>query len=315
MINNSIISTKVTYLAQKLLSSILLFVLLFTSIKALPVKEDKDIGERLERVESNLKRLIELLAKKSDSNFDEKTRNELLFMASELKKIREKTVRQEIEEHQAETDIVAEVVSGSETMLSREEEAQQSTSMSGYMEMHINHDNLNPTTADFHRFVLNFGHMFGDRIRFWSELELEHAFVEGGAASGELELEQAFLDFLIDPSFNFRAGVLLTPIGIINERHEPTSFHGVERPFVDEVIIPTTWFGTGGGFVGDLGRGFSYKTYVMSSTDSSFFSMDEGFRDGRQKAFLENVRNLAWVGRLEYSPFSGVNLGRSSPDF
>jgi hypothetical protein len=60
----------------------------------------------------------------------------------------------------------------------------------GYMETHLNHDGINPSTFDFHRFVLLFGHGFGNRIRFWSELEFEHAFVEGREESGEIALEQ-----------------------------------------------------------------------------------------------------------------------------
>ena len=131
--------------------------------------------------------------------------------------------------------------------------------VSGYMDFHVNNDGLNPTQFDFHRFVLMFWHVFSDRIRFWSEIELEHALVEGGEPTGELELEQAYLDFLINPRFNFRAGMLLTPMGIINERHEPPSFHGVERPFTDTVIIPTTWFGSGAGVTGDLGKGFPLR--------------------------------------------------------
>ena len=182
---------------------------------------------------------------------------------------------------------------------------------SGYMEMHLNNEGLNPTTLDFHRFVLMFGHSFGSRIRFWSELELEHAFVEGAETSGELELEQAYLDFLIHPKFNFRTGMLLAPVGIINERHEPPSFNGVERPFVDSVIVPSTWFGSGGGFVGDLGKGFSYKAYVMSTLNAAEFSADEGFRGGRQKGFLENARNMATTARLEYRGIPRLTLGTS----
>ena len=113
-----------------------------------------------------------------------------------------------------------------------------------------------PFRPDFHRFVLLFGHSFSDRIKFWSELEVEHALVEGGEESGEVALEQAYLDFLITPAFNIRAGMMLTPVGIINERHEPPSFNGVERPFVETVIIPTTWRELGFGLTGDFGRGF-----------------------------------------------------------
>jgi hypothetical protein len=187
----------------------------------------------------------------------------------------------------------------------------QNVPYAGYMETHLNHDGINPSTFDFHRFVLLFGHGFGDRVRFWSELEFEHAFIEGREESGEVALEQAYLDFLIHPKLNFRAGMLLSPVGIINERHEPPSFNGVERPFVDTFIVPTTWFGSGGGFVGDLGKGFAYKAYLMTSLDATGFSAEEGFREGRQNGFLENSRHMAPVARLEYRGVPGLNLGTS----
>ena len=181
----------------------------------------------------------------------------------------------------------------------------------GYMEMHVNHDNVNPTTLDFHRFVLLYGHQFTDRIRFVGELELEHALVEGGQRSGELELEQAYLDFLLTPRLSFRAGMMLTPIGIVNERHEPASFNGVERPFVDTVIIPSTWFSQGAGLVGDLGSGFSFKAFAASSLNAVEFSASEGFRGGRQKGFFDDARHLAAVARLEYAGVPDLNLGAS----
>ncbi len=183
--------------------------------------------------------------------------------------------------------------------------------INGYMEMHLNHDGINPTTLDFHRFVLLFGYNFSDRIQFVSELELEHGFVEGAELSGELELEQAFLNFRLHPKANFRAGMMLTPVGIINLYHEPTSFNGVERPFLDTVILPSTWSSNGAGLVGDLGKGFHYQAFVMSPLNGSFFSTDEGLRGGRQKGFFENVRNAAAVGRLEYRGLPGLNLGAS----
>ena len=117
---------------------------------------------------------------------------------------------------------------------------------------------------DFHRFVLLVTHSFSDRIRFVGELELEHAFVEGLEEAGELELEQAYVDFLLSRRFNVRAGMLLVPVGIINERHEPPVYYGVERPFVDTVIVPTTWFEAGAGVHGEVGRGWRYRAYVMA---------------------------------------------------
>src|SRR4029079_6715284 len=93
------------------------------------------------------------------------------------------------------------------------------------------------------------------RLRFVGELELEHGFVSGLEASGEVELEQAYLDFRLKPEFNLRAGMLRARVGIINERHEPPTFYGVERPFVDTFIVPTTWFEAGAGIHGEAGRG------------------------------------------------------------
>lgn len=182
------------------------------------------------------------------------------------------------------------------------------------MEMHLNAplDRADgDATLDFHRFVLLFNHSFSDRLRFVGELELEHAFVEGLEDAGELELEQAYIDVLIKPSFNLRAGMLLVPVGIINERHEPPVFYGVERPFVDTVIIPTTWFDTGAGVHGRLGTSLSYRAYVMAPLDATEFSAAEGIRGGIQKGSHSNVRNAALTGRLEFTRVPGLTVGVS----
>ena len=183
--------------------------------------------------------------------------------------------------------------------------------VSGYMDFHFNKPAGEPGQLDFHRFVLLFGHSFSSRIKFWSELEVEHALVEGREEKGELELEQAYLDFLVKPWFNLRGGMLLAPVGLINERHEPPSFNGVERPFVDTVILPSTWFDTGVGLFGDLGRGFRYKAYLMSPLDASGFSADEGLRGGRQQGFQSSFQNVAQTGRLEYHGVPRLSLAAS----
>jgi hypothetical protein len=182
---------------------------------------------------------------------------------------------------------------------------------SGYMDFHFNKPRDGESQLDFHRFVLLFGHSFTDRLKFWSELELEHALVEGLAEKGELELEQAYLDYNLRPSLNLRAGMLLAPVGIINERHEPPAYYGVERPFVDTVIVPSTWFDTGAGLFGDLGRGLTYKAYVMAPLDATGFTAEEGIREGRQKGFQSNVRHVAFAGRLEHHAAPGLALGAS----
>jgi hypothetical protein len=186
--------------------------------------------------------------------------------------------------------------------------------ISGYMEMHLNVplDRVDgDPIVDFHRFVLLFNHSFSDRLRFVGELELEHALVEGLEEAGELELEQAYIDVLIKPSLNFRAGMVLVPIGIINERHEPPVFYGVERPFVDTVIIPTTWFDAGAGVHGRIGSILAYRAYVMAPLDATEFSADEGLRGGLQKGSEANVRNAAITGRVEFTRVSGLTVGVS----
>ena len=186
------------------------------------------------------------------------------------------------------------------------------TNLSGYMDFHFNKEEFTDARLDFHRFVLLVTHTFSPRIRFVGELELEHAFVEGLEEAGELELEQAYVDFLLDRSLNVRAGMMLMPIGIINERHEPPVYYGVERPFIDTVIIPTTWFEVGAGVHGEVGRGWRYRGYVTAPLNAAEFSAEGGIREGRQKGAESNVGRPAVTGRLEYVGFRGLTLGGSA---
>ncbi|HEU4691211.1 MAG TPA: metal-dependent transcriptional regulator, partial [Vicinamibacterales bacterium] len=185
------------------------------------------------------------------------------------------------------------------------------TALSGYMDFHFNKPEFSDAQLDFHRFVLLVTHSFTEKIRFVGELELEHALVEGLEEKGELELEQAYVDFLLSRSFNVRAGMMLMPIGIINERHEPPVFYGVERPFNDTVIIPTTWFEVGAGVHGEIGRGWRYRAFVAAPLDAAEFSADEGIREGRQKGSEANIGRPAVTGRIEYVAVRGLTLGAS----
>jgi hypothetical protein len=190
--------------------------------------------------------------------------------------------------------------------------APQTGPVSGYMDFHFNDPTgIVPATLDFHRFVLLVSHRFSDRVRFVGELELEHAVVEGLERGGELELEQAYLDFLVNPAINFRAGMILVPVGIINERHEPPVFHGVERPFVDTVIVPTTWFEAGAGVTGGFGQGFRYRLYAMAPLDATEFSAEEGLRGGAQHGSEAQVSHVALTGRLEHVGIRGLQTGVS----
>ena len=192
-----------------------------------------------------------------------------------------------------------------------DDDHQASTRLSGYMDFHYNKPERADGRLDFHRFVLLVTHEFSPKIRFVGELELEHAFVEGLEEGGELELEQAYVDFLLSRGFNVRAGMLLLPIGILNERHEPPVYYGVERTFVDTVIVPSTWFEAGAGIHGEVGRGWRYRLYVTTPLNALEFNADEGIREGRQKGSEANIGRAALTGRAEYVGVRGLTAGVS----
>ncbi len=178
------------------------------------------------------------------------------------------------------------------------------------MEAHYNKPQFEDGRLDFHRFVLLVTHRYSDRIRFVGELELEHALVEGLEEAGELELEQAYIDFLLTRAFNVRAGMMLVPMGIMNERHEPPVFYGVERPLVDTDIIPSTWFEVGAGIHGEVGAGWRYRAFVTTPLNAARFTADT-LRDGRQKGAQANAGRVAATARLEYAGVRGLTVGAS----
>jgi hypothetical protein len=149
------------------------------------------------------------------------------------------------------------------------------------MDFHYNNEQFVDGRLDFHRFVLLVTHRFSDRIRFVGELEVEHAFVEGLEAGGEVELEQAYVDFLFSRSFNIRAGMLLLPIGIINQRHEPPTYLRRTALF-DTFIIPTTWFEAGAG-VQENSAAAGVIGHTLRATERREVQRRRGIREGRQK--------------------------------
>ena len=157
------------------------------------------------------------------------------------------------------------------------------TSIGGYGELH--YEGGSRDLLDFHRFVLFVGHEFNNRIRFFSEIELEHAW-SGEGRPGEVELEQAYLQIDLSDQHRLNAGVMLIPSGFLNEIHEPPTFYGVERNPVETAIIPTTWWEGGIGLSGNFGAsGIAYNLMFTSGlrtplTGSNAFLV----RSGRQKS-------------------------------
>ena len=193
----------------------------------------------------------------------------------------------------------------------------------GYGEMHYNNNSGSKATLDNHRFVIGIHGELADWIHLNAEIDYEHA-------AQELEFEFGYLDFLLNPVANFRAGVMLMPVGALNEFHEPPLFWSAERPFLQQNIIPTTWGAGGVGVFGAVNEGVSYRIYVTNSIQnirprgfssgegngnggfSGQFSTTSGIRGSRKQVNNIAAEDLAVSGRLEFSRLApGLQVGFS----
>ncbi|HUL69484.1 MAG TPA: hypothetical protein VLT17_04510 [Gemmatimonadales bacterium] len=192
--------------------------------------------------------------------------------------------------------------------------AQQSTTVGGYGEVHYtNSDSTNsPGSIDLKRFVFYLAHSFNDRISFRSEVEIEDAKVEGGEDGGEVSVEQAYLDYRFGEPATLRAGLVLVPVGIVNEVHEPPTFNGVDRGLYSDVVIPTTWRELGLGVAGSIPgvQGLVYRAYLVNGLKAEGFTGAEGIREGRQEGQNASFANAALAGRVEWSR-PGLKVGIS----
>jgi len=192
--------------------------------------------------------------------------------------------------------------------------AQERTTVGGYGEVHyVNRTGPStPGTVDLKRFVVYLAHTFNDQIAFRSELEVEDAKVEGAQPGGEVALEQAYLDYRLSDALTVRSGLVLPPVGIINETHEPPTFNGVDRPGFDHDVIPTTWREIGVGAVGRVpgADGLSYRVYLVNGLRAAGFSAAEGIREGRQEGREASFANPSFTGRVEWAR-PGLKLGGS----
>lgn len=186
------------------------------------------------------------------------------------------------------------------------------STIGGYGELHYN--KVNPengkttNTLDFHRFVLFYSHNWNEKFSFKAEVELEHNYVSGG--NGELELEQAYVDYHHAHWFGIQAGVILPSIGLINEYHEPPTFLSVERPDYHNKIIPTTWFGNGLALYGNYWD-LDYKFSIMEGLNGDKISAKSAIRDARQKGYKSNADHLLYNFRVNYLGVEGQLIGGS----
>lgn len=168
-----------------------------------------------------------------------------------------------------------------------------------------------PNTVDFVRQILYVGYKFNGTFVLNTELEFEHAKTSNSANDGgSVSVEFAYLDILLGRAFNLRAGMLLVPMGFINEIHEPPTYLGARRPMTETALIPTTWRENGAGIHGELPGHLSYRFYAVNGLRADRFTK-AGIRGGRQNGGSALAESLALTGRLDWNPVPGATLGTS----
>jgi len=185
------------------------------------------------------------------------------------------------------------------------------TTIGGYGELHYNNlrdqkGQSNKHEMDFHRFVLFVNHEYNDKLRFVSELELEHS-ISGDSQVGAVELEQAYVQYDVTDRTSVVGGLFVMPVGILNETHEPPTFYGVERNNVEKYIVPTTWWEGGAMVQHEITDGLGIDLAVTSGLKATS-DTDFDVRDGRQKVGSADAHKLAYTGRLKYTAIPGLEL-------
>ena len=160
------------------------------------------------------------------------------------------------------------------------------------------------------RGILYVGYKFNDKLLLNTEIEIEHV--------NEIFLEFAYLDYRVSNALGVRAGLLLAPMGLVNELHEPPVFLGTVRPLTETQLIPSTWRENGVGVFGGAGP-LAYRLYLMSSFDgvgsgasgAGGFSA-KGLRGGRQKGSRGLSEDFGVVARIDYVGAPGLLVGASA---
>ncbi|REE81598.1 hypothetical protein BX611_1133 [Lutibacter oceani] len=185
-----------------------------------------------------------------------------------------------------------------------------SITIGGYGQIDYNEpDGSKAGNIDVHRLVILFGYNFNEKVSFLTEIEYEHV--------KEVYVEQAFVKYKANENLNVLAGLMLVPMGIINEFHEPTTYYGVERPNVDKYIVPTTWRELGVGISGNIDNAsLKYQAYLFNGFKSfaggeGVLRGSDGLRKGRQKGAESVVNSPNFSAKLDYYGILGLRLGVS----
>lgn len=130
------------------------------------------------------------------------------------------------------------------------------------------------------------------RVKFLSEIEFE----EGGK---EIAIEFASVDVEFHPLVNFRAGIIVNPIGSFNQNHDGPKWEFTDRPISATQMLPGTFSNAGVGVFGKKYHKnwmFGYEMYFSGSFDN---------------AIIENAENKTFLPATKDNPerFEEINSG------
>jgi len=198
--------------------------------------------------------------------------------------------------------------------------------LGGYMDLeYFNTEDSNSDTFDQHRFVPFIYADVSDHIKVASEIEIEHG------NGTELGIEFAHVDYWVHPLVNFRAGIILDPLGRYNLVHDAPYQDLTTRPLVIETIVGTVLREPGIGFFGSIDADpweIEYEVYVVNGfkglsksggSAGNVINRTNGLRDARPHGnqlgtsrYRDFNDDKSIVGRLSVSPFLGLEVGVSA---
>lgn len=195
----------------------------------------------------------------------------------------------------------------------------QNVYIGGYMDLEYWYEDGGKNTFDQHRFVPFFYADVSDHVKLAVELEIEHG--------EEVGIEFGTIDYWFTDAINFRAGIILNPLGKFNLVHDAPYQDLTQRPLVDQWVIPAVLRDPGVGFFGSFDADpwvFSYEVYLVNGfkglddAGSSAINTSQGLRGARPHGdqlgsgnYRDFNDNKAVVGRFTVSPFLGLELGAS----
>ncbi len=171
------------------------------------------------------------------------------------------------------------------------------------------------------RFVLGIAAVLSQKqnITFNSEIEYE-------LGTSEIDVEQAFISWRTRPEFDFRAGIIVPPIGRFNTYHDSNINILTLRPLINQYIVPTAYRDAGIGVRGVFGLPHEMKLSYEADVVNGFqalnadgeptpFSRLVGQSSAAEPgliAFQASRNSKAVAGRIGFSPILGLEFGLST---